>query len=229
MSLALFVKRIFAPHRFKIIKSYLGNQKELTVLDVGCGNNSCAVTKKWLPVKLYHGIDKEFWHGSESDYKEMDHVFFIDMEFELEKVDTILDNNYDIIILSHIIEHVKNGFEVLEALLPKLKKNGLIYVEAPHHRTLGYPSATGFLNFHDEPTHRMVYNYYDVSRVFLKHDLQILKAKTRRDRFRLIFFTPLIILFNFLYYLPFKQKIFASGLWDFLGVAFFVIAKKTHK
>jgi SAM-dependent methyltransferase len=225
MSFNIFVKRIFAPHRLKVLRKY-NKSSNINVLDIGCGNNSCQLTKKWLPVKEYHGVDKEFWHGNEADYKTMDHVFFIDLENELERVSEIQDNHYDAIILSHIIEHVRNGHKVIEALLPKLKQGGLIYIESPYPRTLGFPSAIGFLNFNDEPTHVMIYDHYNVARLLLKNNLHVFKAATRRDKARVIFFSPIAILLNIFYYLPFKQKLYATGLWDLLGVAFYVIAKK---
>jgi 2-polyprenyl-3-methyl-5-hydroxy-6-metoxy-1,4-benzoquinol methylase len=225
MSFNVFFKRIFEPHRLKIIGKY-NRQNHLNILDVGCGNNSCKLTKNWLPVQSYHGVDKEFWHGNEADYKTMDHVFFIDIENEPEKFSEIQNEYYEVIILSHIIEHVKNGYEVIESLLPKLKKGGLIYIEAPHPRTLGFPPAIGFFNFHDEPTHKMIYDHYNVARTLLKHDFTILRAKTRRDLFRVIFFSPVAILLNIFYYLPVRQKLYVTGLWDLFGVAFYVIGKK---
>lgn len=217
-------KKTFAPFRLKTIGKY-NKQPQINILDVGCGNDSCKLTKTWLPISQYHGVDKEFWHGNAEDYKDMDKVFYFDLENELDKSSEIPDNFYDVIILSHIIEHVKNGYEVIEALIPKLKVEGIMYIEAPHPRTLGYPPAEGFFNFHDEPTHRMIYDPYNVSRVLLKHDFQIIRAKTRRDWLRLVFFSPIALLIN-LYYLPVKRKLFVTGLWDLFGVAFFVVAKK---
>ena len=225
MSFNVAFKKIFTPFRLKIIGQY-NQTSNLNILDVGCGNNSCTISKQWLPISQYHGLDKEFWHGNEADYKTMDKVFYINLQNELEKLNEVENEFYDVIILSHVIEHIKNGEEAITELITKLKKGGLIYVETPHARTLGYPSALGFFNFNDEPTHVMIYSYYDVARTMLLNDLTVLKAKTRRDWVRIIFFSPVAILLNILYYIPFKQKLYVTGLWDLFGVAFYVIARK---
>ena len=225
MSFNVAFKKIFTPFRLKIIGQY-NQTSNLNILDVGCGNNSCTISKQWLPISQYHGLDKEFWHGNEADYKTMDKVFYIDLQNELEKLNEVENEFYDVIILSHVIEHIKNGEEAITELITKLKKGGLIYVETPHARTLGYPSALGFFNFNDEPTHVMIYSYYDVARTMLLNDLTVLKAKTRRDWVRIIFFSPVAILLNIFYYIPFKQKLYVTGLWDLFGVAFYVIARK---
>lgn len=225
MSFNVAFKKIFTPFRLKTIRQY-NQTSNLNILDVGCGNNSCTISKQWLPISQYHGLDKEFWHGNEADYKTMDKVFYIDLQNELEKLNEVENEFYDVIILSHVIEHIKNGEEAITELITKLKKGGLIYVETPHARTLGYPSALGFFNFNDEPTHVMIYSYYDVARTMLLNDLTVLKAKTRRDWVRIIFFSPVAILLNILYYIPFKQKLYVTGLWDLFGVAFYVIARK---
>ncbi len=219
------IKKIVAPFRFKVIKKY-NTQKNITLLDVGCGNNSYLLSKKWLPLGAYHGIDKEFWHGNEADYKAMDKVFFIDVENDLNKLSEVENDTYEVIIVAYIIEHIINAYEVLEALIPKLKKGGLIYVEAPNPKTLGMPPAVGFANFNDDPTHVQIYDYFSISHMFLKKGMKIERAGTRRDWFRIFFFTQIGILMNLFYYIPFKQKLSAIGLWDFLGISFYVIARK---
>ena len=225
MSFNVAFKKIFAPFRLKVIRKY-NQASDINVLDVGCGNDSCAISKKWLPIKQYHGLDKEFWHGNEDDYRTMDKVFYIDLQNELEKLMELPNDYYDVIILSHVIEHIKNGEEAISKLVKKLKVGGLIYVETPHARTLGYPSALGFFNFNDESTHVMIYSYYDVARTMLQNDLHVIKAKTRRDWVRIIFFSPVAILLNLIYYIPLKQKLYVTGLWDLFGVAFYAIARK---
>ncbi len=48
-------KKILAPYRLKVLRRILGN-RPVKILDVGCGNDSCQLTKYWLNVTVYHGI-----------------------------------------------------------------------------------------------------------------------------------------------------------------------------
>ncbi len=223
-NLKIWVKKILAPPRLKKIRSLVG-QNPVRVLDIGCGNDSCQLTRKWLNVKAYHGVDREFWQGSQADYLRMDQLFFLD----LEKSDLleIPDNFYDVIIMSHVIEHLKQGEEVLTKLLSKLKVSGVLYLETPSLLTLKYPSAIGFLNFYDDPTHQRVYPVDDLNGRLQKQKFEIIQSGYRRDWARIFILSPVAIALNLFWYLPVKRKLFASGLWDLLGVAQYLLARKT--
>ena len=64
----------------------------------------------------------------------------------------LADNHYDLIILSHVIEHINNGLDVVERLSKKLKFGGHIYIEYPSLKSLQLPSAQGSLHFCDDDT-----------------------------------------------------------------------------
>ena len=104
-----------------------------------------------------------------------------------------------------------------------------MYIETPHPRTLNYPSAAGFLNFFDDDTHVRLFSQLEVEKNLIINGLRIVRSGTRRDIFRIFVFSPIIIIINLFYFLPFKRKFFAAGLWDLLGVAFFVLAIKKVK
>jgi 2-polyprenyl-3-methyl-5-hydroxy-6-metoxy-1,4-benzoquinol methylase len=223
---AVGIKKILAPYRLKVIRHVMGTQA-VTVLDVGCGNESCTLTRHWLNAKAYHGVDKQFWDGKRDDYARMDKLYTLDLERC--KFDEIPDDHFDVIIMSHVIEHLSNGYSVIESLIPKLAQGGCMYVETPSYLTLNYPSATGFLNFYDDPTHKRVYDPLRIADVFMAHGLKVLKCGYRRDWVRIFLLSPVAVLMNLLYYIPFRQRLFASGLWDLLGVATVVVARKTAR
>ena len=214
-SASLF-KRILSPPKLAALRSVVGS-KPLRILDVGCGNESCKITRTWLNVIEYHGVDKEHWHGKDQDYALMDQVFYIDLDsLDLR---SIPESYYDVVIFSHVIEHLANGEMVLLNLSRKLKPGGFIYVETPSERTLHYPSAIGFLNFKDDPTHVKVYPLEVLDRVQKEAGLERVFSRVRRDWRRVILLSPLALALNLVYFLPVKRKLFASGLWDLLGVA----------
>ncbi|MEI7974042.1 MAG: class I SAM-dependent methyltransferase [Bdellovibrio sp.] len=224
--LKIWIKKLLAPPRLKALRRQFGLNQKIRILDVGCGNDSCALTRYWLNVQEYHGVDREHWQGRELDYKRMDQLFFLD----LEKSDLreIPDLFYDALIMSHVIEHLKCGEEVLFKLLPKLKTRGVIYIETPSELTLRYPSAEGFLNFYDDPTHQRLYPIDNLNRLLSERNFTVLRSGYRRDWARILLLSPLALFLNLFWFLPVRRKILASGLWDLLGVAKFSLAQKNE-
>ncbi len=219
--LARTFKKWMAPPKLKAIRNQKGDQP-VKILDVGCGNDSCEITRQWLNVDTYHGVDREFWQGQEEDYKKMDQLFLLDLDQS--ELSEVPDEFYDVVMFSHVIEHLENGHQTVRKLARKLRPGGLLYIETPSPRTLKYPSAIGFLNFYDDPTHKKVYPIAEI--IEQASELKLVSSGTRRDPPRLIFLSPISLLLNLIYFLPVKRRIFATGLWDLLGVADFVLLKK---
>jgi SAM-dependent methyltransferase len=222
--LSAYVKKVLIPTKLAPIRRLYG-KRELAILDVGCGNDSYEITKRWLNVKSYHGVDKEYWHGRENDYRRMDHIYFVDLD-EPDSLKDIPKSSYDVIIMNHVIEHLSRGYEVIANLYEKLSPGGVLYIETPSERTVNYPSAIGFLNFYDDPTHRKIYPVMRLVEVAMEAGFKVLRFGVRRDWKRVFLLSPLAILWNLLISLPFRRKIDARGLWDLLGVANYVFARK---
>ncbi len=220
----LFLKKVICPPKL-LFAVKIFKKEPINILDIGCGNYSFLLTKKWLNIKHYTGVDKEYWHDEKDSYKDIEDLKFID----LEKPDALIkipNDFYDYIIFNHVIEHLTNAEEVLKEFLKKLKKNGYIYIETPSIKTLNYPSAKGFLNFYDEETHKRVYPSPYLISVMMSYGFKIKKYGTRRDFKRIILYTIPMLIYNILYSIPFKKKLDSRGLWDFLGIAEFVLAYK---
>jgi 2-polyprenyl-3-methyl-5-hydroxy-6-metoxy-1,4-benzoquinol methylase len=223
-NLARFIKKFLIPPKLYWVKRF-ALKKPLMVLDVGCGNASFEVTKQWLEVKQYHGVDREYWHGQQNDYQGIDQFYKIDLDKE--GLSKIPDNFYDAIIFSHVIEHLWKGHEILAQLSKKLNKGGVIYVETPSEKTVNFPSADGFLNFKDDPTHTRPYLFTEIAETLTANGVKVHRKGVRRDLKRILLLSVPAILYNLFYSLPFKRRIMAAGLWDLLGVAVFVVGTKT--
>jgi SAM-dependent methyltransferase len=71
------------------------------------------------------------------------------------------DDSFDLVVASHIIEHLPNAIEFAAELVRVAKPGALIYVEAPSERSLWLPSMPFqqekflSLNFYDDPTHQL--------------------------------------------------------------------------
>lgn len=198
--------------------------REFRLLDVGCGNHSASTALRYFPKCRYHGIDRSREYNNDpEDFARMEAFY----ELDLSKGDLspVPDGHFDVILLAHVIEHVRNGLELLKALAGKLKPGGKIYVEWPGPRSLTLPSAVGTLNFCDDDTHVRVYDLKEVANALLDEGFRVLKAGTRRDPWKLAMF-PAGLAHNAVRRLLGRPLSTDGGMWDGLGFAEFIYAEK---
>lgn len=141
----------------------------------------------------------------------------------------IPDRFFDCLILSHVLEHTPNSEKVLNILLGKFKKGGIIYVEFPNPHSVYRPSMKsrkffeGTLNFYDDPNHVRVLNRLELEGLLKKREFLILKSGIRHS-FKRIILLPAYLAGSLLFY----RKILAGILWDITGFASYIIAKKNN-
>jgi SAM-dependent methyltransferase len=194
--------------------------REFSMLDIGCGNHSASLTMEWFPRCRYSGVDnRRDYENDEQDYRAMEH--FYELDLTLLDFAPIPENSFDVLMMTHVIEHLPDGDRVLAGLLPKVRKGGVAYVEFPSSRSTRLPSKKGTLNFYDDETHRRVYTVEEVERVFLDDGWRVLRSGARRDWLRIATMPVAMV----------KSKIdlgYVAGsvFWDLLGFADFVLAEK---
>ena len=208
------------PARFESAHKWL-NKPEVKILDVGCGNQSPSRTKRHYPKCRYYGLDKTPQHNiSKEDLVSMEQFFEIDLS-DINNLSFVPDRFFDCILFSHVIEHLENGREVIAALLHKLVKGGIIYIEFPSPKSVNFPSMKGTLNFYDDPTHIKIYQLEEISTLFSVEEFDIIKAGTRRSLKRILFL-PVYALVS----LVVNGYIGGSVCWDIYGFADHLIAVK---
>jgi len=207
------------PAKYRYLNK-LFKQGEFVLLDIGAGNHSASKTKKWFPNCEYHGLDlNKNYNNDENDFKLMKSFYELNLE-EL-NLDSVPNAHFDFIMMAHVIEHLKNGDQVLVKLLAKLKPGGYLYVEYPGIRSTRLPRMKGTLNFFDDDTHVRVYSLTELYNLFLKNNTEIIKGGTRK-------YIPniLMMLFKVIHNLIKYGKILPSIFWDFFGFAEFILIKK---
>jgi hypothetical protein len=102
----------------KILRPFLQGRTELSVLDFGCGRAGLlSVLSQTFPENKYTGFDpnvQRCQHGA----------------IELTDAMADIDCPFDLIIISHTVEHLV-GFDILKVLSDKLSPQGLLFVEVP--------------------------------------------------------------------------------------------------
>jgi SAM-dependent methyltransferase len=192
--------------------------KKFTLLDVGCGNNSATIAKNLFKNCRYFGVDYQNYNNNQIDFQLMEK--FYEVNLSQDSLDEIPDNYFDVIMLTHVIEHISNGLEVVESLTTKLKDGGVFYIEYPSENSLNFPSMKGTLNFCDDESHIKLYSLIDVCNILLSKEFKIIRAGILRDRIK--FFTlPFLVLFHCI-----KGTLSAGVFWYVIGFSQFIYARK---
>ncbi len=222
----MLLRYLLKPCRFDALHSLL-IKKNITILDVGCGNHSPSITKKYYPNSIYYGLDrcKDYNLGQE-DLESMKAFFEVDL-LKPETLKTVPNDFFDCIIFNHVIEHLPNRQIVVVELLKKLKKNGVFYLETPSAQSIYFPRMKGpflggCLNFYDDPTH--VDKPCDerfLIEIFKKNQCDIVSAGIRRSLKRIVFF-PIYCVGSFLKFGYLDGCVF----WDIFGFVQQIIVRK---
>ena len=77
--------------------------REFTLLDVGCGNHSPSVTKRFFPECRYYGLDRGVYNNDASDLASME--TFYEKDLETDDLADLPDGFFDVILFVHVIEH----------------------------------------------------------------------------------------------------------------------------
>ena len=223
MSLSQYIRKI-VNFKFNHIRKSFGHSS-FTLLDVGAGNHSASRITSLFPHCKYYGLDiDKKYNNNEADFACMSGFY----ETDLTKLDYnhIPDTFFDGIWMSHVIEHLYNGDEVVTRLLPKLKPGGYFYIEYPGKKSLRLPSMKGTLNFKDDPTHVRVYSVAELHKVFEKGYCRVLASGTRRNWFYIISIPARALLSLFK-----NGHVEGNVLWDVMGFAeyLWVIKDKPNK
>ncbi len=169
------------PMKFQYVRRRLSTSS-IRILDIGCGNNSPSVTKRWFPGCHYTGADIQRYNLSEIDDAAMDAFFLLGADGS--GYAAIPDGSYDLVILNHVLEHMTEPAPVVAALSKKLKPGGYIWIAFPSLRSLSLPSSEDeTLQFCDDPTHIYLPDVREVANILLANGVKVLHAGRSREGF----------------------------------------------
>lgn len=218
----LNVWKIFCPPRLKQVRRLIGDQKAISFLDVGVASLSPTKTKYWLPDCVYTAIDISDEVLTDEDWPKVDYFHLI-AESDPD-LSVLADGSFDIIMMSHVLEHMPDPKASLVALLPKLKPGGHIILAFPSLRSLSLPSAEGTLNFCDDPTHISIIDMREIAQALLDNGVKVLFAGANHDPIRYAIGAVLY---------PFARlrkaltgRMSARGLWHFTGFETMILGQR---
>jgi len=167
------------PMKFQYVRRRFSSTS-IRILDIGCGNNSPSVTKRWFPTCHYTGADIQRYNLSGADDAAMNAFYLLGSDGS--GYDAIPDASYDLVILNHVLEHMAEPAPILAALCTKLKPGGYIWIAFPSLRSLSLPSSEDeTLQFCDDPTHVHVPDIREVANILLANGVKVLHAGKSRE------------------------------------------------
>ena len=197
------------------------------ILDVGCGNHSPRKVKTYYPRCEYHGIDNTRWNQDERDDSAIDRFFRVDLDAP-GQLDVLPSGHYDMVICSHVLEHLIRPYQAVAEIMGKVKPGGGLYIECPSQRSLRLPFAAdgfygihGCLNFHDDNTHKTMVDLEHVAELLRASGFTVTGPSPTR-LYRRVFLLPLYVAAV----LCVKRFVPASILWDVTGFAQSLTAKR---
>lgn len=168
------------PMKFRFVRSRLSSAPR--ILDIGCGNGSPSITKRWFPACHYTGADIQRYNLNAADDAAMDEFF--PLAADGSGYAAIPDAHYDFVLLNHVVEHMSDPAPILAALCAKLKPGGYIWIAFPSLRSLSLPSsADETLQFCDDPTHVRVPDVREIANILLANGVKVLHAGRSREGF----------------------------------------------
>ena len=143
---------------------------ESSVLEIGCAAGLLAAQlRRNIDIRLYHGI--EFSPASAEARNVMNRVFSrpLDALLNSGEIDT---NAYDLVILSHCLEHMEDINGAIQSVRRAVNANGKIFIEVPNQS--GHPD----LAFDDNRSHIHFFGTSSLCRLLAKHGLETIMAQT---------------------------------------------------
>jgi len=167
------------PMKFQYVRRRFPSTS-IRILDIGCGNNSPSVTKRWFPGCHYTGADIQRYNLSGEDDAAMDAFYLLGADGT--GYEAIPNAAFDLVVLNHVIEHMSEPAPILAALCTKLKPGGYIWIAFPSLRSLSLPSSDDeTLQFCDDPTHVRLPDIREVANILLANRVKVIHAGPSRE------------------------------------------------
>ena len=189
------------------------------ILDVGCGCASVIGTKNLCPNSTYYGIDIGDYGQTEYSKSLID-KYIISSPDNFHKAILDINQEFDVVISSHNLEHCNYRELVLEAMMNKVKKGGKIFLSFPTEKSINFPKRPA-LNYYTDKTHKSTppKSKYVINEL-KKNNFEILFFKKR--------YRPIIFFLIGLILEPISiiTKRCLKGTWELYGMETIIHAKK---
>ena len=148
--------------KYFIDKYYPNKKQNLTILDIGAADGwALSYKHPKISHKIIIDID-EFY----KDKIEKKGIKFIKLNVDKENI-PLENNSIDIVLMNHVLEHLKNPQLVIESILQKLKLGGILIIRVPDIEKNKF-------KFYNDFTHIKPYTKYSISKFLESNNYKII-------------------------------------------------------
>jgi 2-polyprenyl-3-methyl-5-hydroxy-6-metoxy-1,4-benzoquinol methylase len=162
------VRQITLKSKIKRISAHSKNGRRL--LDVGCGTGDfllAAIQKGWDVTGIEPNEKARAIANSKSNKK----VFDTDQLSQLEK------EQFDVITLWHVLEHLPNLEKQITTFKKLLKPNGTLIIAVPNFKSFDAHYYKSFWAAYDVPRHLWHFSKTAISKLFQKENLLVVEIR----------------------------------------------------
>ncbi|WBX73693.1 class I SAM-dependent methyltransferase [Tenacibaculum pacificus] len=157
------VKNHTLKQKLKLINSFKSEEK--TILDVGAG------TGDFLKV-----CKENNWKVSGVEPSEKARNFASKKNIELqEDISDYKGEQFDVISLWHVLEHIPNLIEYINQLKKLLKPNGVLIIAVPNYKSYDAKKYKEFWAAYDVPRHLWHFSKISICKLFADIDMKVIK------------------------------------------------------
>jgi 2-polyprenyl-3-methyl-5-hydroxy-6-metoxy-1,4-benzoquinol methylase len=171
-----------------LLKKYLIDKKDITILDCGCGDGSLINSLKnngYLKNNKIFAIDLS---RNRIDLVKKISDKVIACVDNVEELNTIFNNSIDLFISSQVIEHV-NDVKMIKQIEKKVKTGGIIYISTVFKKWYGWYFYRNNGKWVLDPTHLREYTSSEqLLKLFDKNKFHLLECKINLQKFPVIDF-----------------------------------------
>lgn len=193
-------------------------KNNVSILDVGCGNNSPYEIKTILPQCYYTGIDIAD-HFQTKPVLADKYIITSAEKFSDEILK--LSASFDVVISSHNLEHCNDRERTLKAMINALKNGGIMFLSFPSESSVNFPSRKGCLNYYDDPTHKSYPPKFEHTiNTIVEHGLTIEYSEQS--------YSPIFLKLIGFFFEPLSRIMRKNmpGTWEYFGFESIIIAKR---
>ncbi|MFY7670667.1 class I SAM-dependent methyltransferase [Tenacibaculum sp. MEBiC06402] len=160
------VRNFTLKKKLKLVNSLVSDSKK--ILDIGCGTGdflSVCQNNSWTTI------------GVEPNKKARDIAQTKNLVIK-EKLDDIvqLNENFDIITLWHVLEHVPNLTEYIEQLKNLLNDDGTLLIAVPNFKSYDAKYYKEHWAAYDVPRHIWHFSKISIQKIFASYNLKLIKT-----------------------------------------------------
>ena len=149
--------------RIKYIKKYYEIPIYVKILDIGCGLGL-----------FYDALKNEFpqiseYYAVEPDNDMREYLLSKGIKEVYKNINEVKENNFSLIIMSHVLEHLPNPREFLSKVINYLQKDGRIFIEVPNRDDL-YKKALSL--------HTIVFNVSGFNKILREIGYRVIDIST---------------------------------------------------